>query len=157
MVSEQNVKFSLVKRYIYPFHQNSSTNLILVKNLAKNNTIGTILVSVFITLLLVGVGGYFGLPILYPNLNADLDDEGNILQTKYNESQTYSHISWYDYDYEKMSDMELNITTSGNSKLRVTFECPVILHLNNIYEGATKYNITLDVSGVENRTNSIYY
>jgi hypothetical protein len=93
-----------------------------VKNLAKTNTIGTIMVSVFITLLLVGVGGYFGLPALFPNLNEDLTVEGDILQTKYNEWETAASVFWTDNIYEKMPDTELNITTNGDSKLIVSFE-----------------------------------
>jgi len=47
--------------------------------------------SVFITLILVGAGGYFGLPALFPNLTVelgdyveedDLTDDGILLQSK---------------------------------------------------------------------------
>jgi len=127
-----------------------------VKNLTKTNTIGTILGSVFITLLLVGVGGYFGLPVLYPILNEGSDDEGIILQTKYNESYTAANIFWTVVDYEKIPDTGINITTSGNSKLNVVFEGALMLRLGSTLQGYTKYNITLDISGVGNRTTCIY-
>ena len=124
--------------------------------MAKNNTIGTILGSVFITLLLVGAGGYFGLPLLYPILNEDLTDDGIILQTKNNESQTAANIFWNVFTYEKIPDTELNITTSGNSKLIVAFEGAFMLRLGSTFSGETKYNITLDIAGIENRTTCIY-
>ena len=146
-----------------------------MKNLTKKNTIGTILGSVFITLLLVGVGGYFGLPALFPNLNEnlgdylqeedledytkteDLTDEGILLQTKYFETNVGGTISHDDLVYEKINNLELNITTTGNSKLIVAFEGRFVLQLGSSFDGGTKYNITLDISGVGNRTTSIHY
>ena len=139
-----------------------------MKNLTKNNnTIGTILGSVFITLLLVGTGAYFGLPALFPNLNADLGDyvekddltgEGILLQTKYVEVQTSSFfIRDDDQVYQNMPDTELNITTTGNSKLNVVFIGAFFLQIYPDFFGYTKYNITLDISGVGNRTTSILY
>ena len=89
--------------------------------MAKSNTIGTILGSVFITLLLVGAGGYFALPALYPNLKGDyatkedlndLTDQGILLQTKSNKSQTAANIFWNVFTYEKIVDTGLNITTN---------------------------------------------
>ena len=146
-----------------------------MKNLAKTNAIGTILGSVFITLLLVGVGGYFALPLLYPNLNADLTnyveevdlgdytktedltDEGILLQTKYYENKTQIYISDTDLIEEKMPDTELNITTTGNSKLRVMFDGMFLIHMNDLFSGGTRYNITLALSGVKNQTSRISY
>lgn len=146
-----------------------------MKNLAKTNTIGTILGSVFITLLLVGVGGYFGLPLLYPNLNADLTnyveevdlgdytktedltDEGILLQSKYFEDKTQIFIVDTDLVEEKMPDTELNITTTGNSKLRVAFDAIFLLHLDSAFSGGTRYNLTLVLSGVRNQTTRISY
>jgi hypothetical protein len=128
-----------------------------VKNLTKKNTIGTILGSVFITLLLVGVGGYFGLPLIYPILNEDLTDEGILLQTKYYENKTQIFIVDTDLVEEKMPDTELNITTSGNSKLRVAFDALFLIHLDSAFSGGTRYNITLVLSGVRNRTTRVSY
>nr|QEE17960.1 hypothetical protein DSAG12_03798 [Candidatus Prometheoarchaeum syntrophicum] len=131
--------------------------------------------SVFITLLLVGAGGYFGLPLLFPNLNddltsyleeedledytktEDLTDDGILLQTKYNESQIGATIQSYDLVYEKIPDPELSITTGGNSKLSVAFEGVILQQLGASFVGNTIYNITLDILGVENRTTNIYY
>jgi len=138
----------------------------MVKNLANNNAIGTILGSVFITLLLVGVGGYFGLPLLYPILNDDLGDyaktdditdEGILLQTKYFEDETQIFIVDTDLIEEKMPDTELNITTTGNSKLRVAFDAIFLLHLDSAFSGGTRYNLTLVLSGVRNQTTRISY
>ena len=123
--------------------------------------------SVFITLILVGAGAYFGLPALYPNLNADLGDyiekddltgEGILLQTKYMEVQTSSNLLRDDDQvYQKIPDTELNITTTGNSKLNVAFVGAICLQMNKDFHGYTKYNITLDISGVGNRTTRIIY
>jgi len=122
--------------------------------------------SVFITLLLVGVGGYFSLPHLYPNLNEDLGDyaktddltdEGILLQTKYLEVKTLVFIVDTDLVEEKMPDTELNITTTGNSKLRVAFDAIFLLHLDSVFSGGTRYNLTLVLSGVRNQTTRISY
>ncbi len=135
-----------------------------MKNVAK--TIGTIFGSVFITLLLVGVGGYFGLPLLYPNLNEnlgeyaktdDITDEGILLQTKYLEVGTDAYILDTAVVEAKMADTELNITTAGNSKLIVAFNCMFLLHLDAAFTGGTRYNITLVLAGVQNRTTRISY
>ena len=135
-----------------------------MNHLAK--TIGTIFGSVFITLLLVGVGGYFGLPLLYPNLNEDLGeyaltdditDEGILLQTKYLEVRTDAFISDSALVEAKMADTELNITTAGNSKLIVAFDAMFLLHLDTTFSGGTRYNITLVLAGVQNRTTRISY
>jgi len=130
--------------------------------------------SVFITLILVGAGGYFGLPLLFPNLNEDLSNylededldgyvkfenltiDGIILQTKNNESYTAANIFWNVADYENIPDTGLNITTSGNSKLNVAFEGAFMLRLGSTFMGVTEYNITLDIVGVGNRTTGIY-
>ncbi|MHA1476143.1 MAG: hypothetical protein ACTSQ5_13280, partial [Promethearchaeota archaeon] len=121
----------------------------------------TIMGSVFITLILVGAGGYFGLPFLFPNLNEDLSNyldeedldgyvkfenltiDGIILQTKYNESYTAANIFWNVADYENIPDTGLNITTSGNSKLSVAFEAVLMLRLGSTFTGDSIYNITL--------------
>ena len=134
--------------------------------MANNNTFGTILGSVFITLLLVGVGGYFGLPLLFPNLNADLGeytktedltDEGILLQTKYYENETQIFINDLALVEDKMPDTEMNITTTGNSKLRVEFDGMFLLHLDSGLTGGTRYNITLSLSGIKNQTTRISY
>ncbi len=135
-----------------------------MKNVAKQ--LGTILGSVFITLLLVAVGGFFGLPILYPNLNADLDnyiedgdltDEGILLQTKYFEVQTNFAIGDTEFDAIKIPDTEVNITTTGNSKLSVAFEGAFYLLLSSAFEGYAVYNITLDIAGVDQRATRIEF
>ena len=56
-----------------------------------------------------------------------------------------------------MVDTELNITTTGNSKLSVAFDAMFLLHLDSVFSGGTRYNITLVISGVKNRTTRISY
>ena len=125
----------------------------------NNSTIGTILASVFITLILAGAGMYFGMPLIFPNLNADLDNDvgGNLLQTKSVEVNTVDYISDFNLTYTKMPGMELDITTSGNSSLYVSLEGLFFLRMDDLFSGFTGYNISLVVSGVGNRTTMIYY
>ena len=131
--------------------------------MGKNgSSIGTILASVFITLILSGAGMYFGMPLLFPNLNADLngdiDDNGcNLLQTKSVEVNTVDYINDFNLTYTKMPGMELDITTSGNSSLYVSLEGLFFLSLDSDFRYFTGYNISLVVSGVGNRTTMIAY
>lgn len=125
--------------------------------MGKNNSaIGTILASVFITLILTGAGMYFGMPLIFPNLNADLN-EGSLLQTKSVEVNTVDYINDFDLTYTQMPGMELEITTSGNSSLLVSFEGLFFLGMDDLFFGYTAYNISLVVSGIGNRTTMIYY
>jgi len=78
------------------------------------------------------------------------------LQTKFNESYTASNIFWNVFDYEKIPDTELNITTSGNSKLSITFEGVFMIRMGSTFIGDTRYNITLDISGVRNHVIRIF-
>ncbi|MHA1720441.1 MAG: hypothetical protein ACTSWX_02160 [Promethearchaeota archaeon] len=134
----------------------------------KNNAIRTILASVFITLILSGVGMYFGMPLLFPNLNADLneykdecnciyEDRGNLLQIKSVEVNTVDYINDFNLTYTKIPGMELDITTNGNSSLYVTLEGLFFLYMDSSFAGFTGYNISLVVSGIGNRTTIISY
>ncbi len=131
--------------------------------MGKNgSSIGTILASVFITLILSGAGMYFGMPLLFPNLNANLNGDieeegGNLLQTKSLEVNTVDYINDFDLTYTKMPGMELNITTSGNSSLYVSLEGLFFLGMDNLFSGFTGYNLSLVVSRIGNRTTMIFY
>jgi len=128
--------------------------------MSKNSSpIGTVLASVFITLILTGAGMYFGMPFIFPNLNADLNDDagGNLLQTKSVEVNTVDYINDFNLTYTQIPGMELDITTSGNSNLFVSLEGLFFLYMDSSFAGFTGYNVSLVVSGVGNRTTIISY
>ena len=128
----------------------------------KKSSLGTILASVFITLIISGVGMYFGMPLLYPNVNADLteytdENTGNLLQTEYLEVNTIDYINDFDLNYTVVPGMEMNITTHGNSRLIVFFEGLLFLMMDSDFTGFTGYNVSLAVSGIGNSTTLISY
>ena len=93
--------------------------------------------SVFITLILVGAGGYFGLPLVFPNLNENLTDYvktedltdggGMLLQTKSNESQTAANIFWNVFRIFLEYNLEYNLEENLKGFAR-------IFYLNKILE-----------------------
>ena len=98
------------------------------------------------------------MPLIFPNLNADLNENGgNLLQTKSVEVNSVDYINDFNLTYTKIPGMELDITTNGNSNLYVTFEGLFFLNMDDLFEGFTGYNISLVVSGVGNRTTMISY
>ncbi len=126
----------------------------------KLNTVGTIFVSVFITLIISGTGMYFGLPLLYPDLSDmatedDLDDyvlkddKGVIVQSKYKEINSSAIIWHYDLTPSMMPDTEMNITTQGNTKLSVSFDAQFALLLINTFDGGAFYDIILQIEGIK--------
>ncbi|MHA1648450.1 MAG: hypothetical protein ACTSVL_12860 [Promethearchaeota archaeon] len=126
----------------------------------SSSSIGTILMSVFITLIISGAGMYFGLPYIFPNLTADLDanqdlytaDDGLLLQSKYLETDGDAYLFDDTLTDMTMPDTAMNITIQENSKLLVSFESVMILHMSSDFSGVTRYNITLEIVGVKNRT-----
>ena len=139
----------------------------MVKKMATNsNAVGTILASVFITMILSGTGMYFGLPLVYPDLTDmatedDLDDyvlknetlnKEVVIQTKYKESNSTIAIFDDDVDPSVMPGMEMNITTQGNTKLSVSFDAQIELTLCDNFEMESMYNITLQIEGVKQET-----
>ncbi|MHA1646313.1 MAG: hypothetical protein ACTSVL_01970 [Promethearchaeota archaeon] len=104
--------------------------------MGKNgSSIGSILASIFITLILCGGGMFFGMPLIFPSLNDN--SGGNLLQTKSVEVDTVDYINDFDLTYTKMPGMELDITTSGNSSLYVSFEGQFFLGTDNLFFGFT--------------------
>ncbi len=136
----------------------------------NSNTVGTILASVFITLMVSGAGMYFGLPLVYPNMTNndsdlvtqdDLDDyvlknetlnNEVVIQTKYQESNSTIVIFSNNLDPSVMPDMEMNITTQGNTKLSVSFDAQIELTLVDGFDFEAMYNITLQIEGVKQET-----
>ncbi len=153
--------------------------------MSKNsNQIGTILASVFITLIISGAGMYFGLPLLYPNLSEDfsnyvqseelddyvqseeLDDfvrenetsnSGILVQSQYYEINTMDSIEDNDRIAEPIENTTLDFTTQGGTKLKVSFDAVFLLRLFTGYSSSTMYNITLSVKGIQNKSVGIRY
>ena len=122
--------------------------------MAKNsNTVGTILASVFITLIISGTGMYFGLPIVHPNIvNDETLNNEVVIQTKYQESNSTIVIWDDDLEPSVMPGMEMNITTQGNTKLSVSFDVQIELTLVDNFDMEAMYNITLQIEGVKQET-----
>ncbi|MHA1675131.1 MAG: hypothetical protein ACTSYI_16055 [Promethearchaeota archaeon] len=129
----------------------------------SSSSVGTILLSVFLSIIIVGAGGYFGLPLLYPNLSADLsnfetNDEGIILQTINKESKTLAYIYDYDLgDYELIPDMNLSITISENSQISATFSAIAFLTLATGFTNHTIFAFKISVVGEKERTGTVRY
>ncbi|UYP45496.1 hypothetical protein NEF87_001781 [Candidatus Lokiarchaeum ossiferum] len=133
----------------------------------KPNTLGIIIASVLITLVVTGTGMYFGLPLLFPNLTADLSEydqseeienittKGILLQTQYAEFTQY--LSIYDSDLvpEIMTGTNLTITTQGSSKLHVIFTENFVARFGPSFSGDAIFNVTLSIVGIQNKTLSI--
>ncbi|MCF2138637.1 MAG: hypothetical protein K9W44_01115 [Candidatus Lokiarchaeota archaeon] len=133
--------------------------------MAKNSSsmFGTVIISVFLTLIIIGAGGYFGLPLLYPNLTADLNqyetsDEGIILQRINVESKTYAYIFDYDTgDYQTIPEMNVNISISTNSKISATFSAIAFLTLGTGFQNHTIFSFRISVVGIKERTGTVRY
>lgn len=80
--------------------------------MGKNgSSIGTILASVFITLILSGAGMYFGMPLLFPNLNADLDVDNEYLDE--------NALNEYLNEHEYIDENALNESLEENEYIDV--------------------------------------
>ena len=123
----------------------------------NSNAVGTILASVFITLLISGAGMYFGLPLVYPNIVNDETMNGEVvIQSKYQEFNSTEVIWDDDLTPSMIPDTEMNITTQGNTKLSVSFNAMVELTLVNGFDGGAFYEITLQIDGVKQETVKIF-
>ena len=126
--------------------------------MSESPTFGIIMGSVLITLIISAAGTYFILPLIFPNLEAEQAiEEGILLQSEFLQTETDAYIYDDSMDYTKMSDTEINISIQENSRILASFEAPIILHMNSGFSGATKFNISVVISGFGNRTSRISY
>ncbi|UYP47004.1 hypothetical protein NEF87_003289 [Candidatus Lokiarchaeum ossiferum] len=138
--------------------------------LKKNNTHSTlkaVSLSVFLTLLIVGAGGYFGLPYIFPNLTADLSkyddnientDEGILLQSIMVESWDFAYIEDSSTtNYELVADMNLSISITAGSKIRAQFSTPYVLEIYDNMQGLLSFWLNLTVVGVKKKMAEIYH
>ncbi|WP_371804273.1 hypothetical protein [Candidatus Lokiarchaeum ossiferum] len=136
------------------------------------NPAGSIIASVLITLIISGAGMYFGLPLLFPNMNhefvepsdldeyaqvSELEDDGIVVQSRYMESKENAFITDNDLTPTKMPGTEMNFTTQGSTKLAVSFEATILFHMSSDFSISTKYNMTLSINGVQNKSTRLSY
>lgn len=122
---------------------------------------GSIVASVFVTLLIVGAGIYFGLPYLYPNINNPpyVDDDTtyeNVVVSV--QSQEFRSVCMC-YDNElavkMMNQTTMLITTRGNTSLSVEFSTVFMYGVDLTFDTVSNYdfiafNITMAIEGVGN-------
>ncbi|HME53759.1 MAG TPA: hypothetical protein VKM55_16140 [Candidatus Lokiarchaeia archaeon] len=98
---------------------------------------GAIIVSI-----IIGAGLGYGLTWL-------LQPSGSILQTKYLQLTSQNFKSDDDLTKTGMTGTHLNITTKGQSYLIVDFSCTLGYHLDQLFTGVIRFNISLEVDGTE--------
>ena len=86
----------------------------------------------------------------------NLSDEGILIQTQYVEFTEYLGIDNSDLVPEIMANTNLNVTTQGNSKLRVTFTENFVMRFSTGFAGSAKFNVTLSIVGLQNKTLSMF-
>jgi hypothetical protein len=114
---------------------------------------GAFIGGLLLGIVLTGAVGLFALSTFQS------DESGRILQAKYEEFNSQAYINddatgaW-----TQVPDTEMNITTEGESFLSVTFSAVMILHMDSSFAGACRFNISLEIEGVESRqTRASYY
>jgi hypothetical protein len=112
---------------------------------------GTIIASVFITLLIAGAGIYFGLPYLFPAIKTT----SPVVQIKYQEYQTMCFIWDNEMAQKPMNDTSLVISTQGNTRLSIEFSTRLMYGVDSTFDTVStydfiSYNITMVVDGVQN-------
>ncbi|WP_371802502.1 hypothetical protein [Candidatus Lokiarchaeum ossiferum] len=140
---------------------------IKLKRNTTHSTLKSVSLSIFLTLLIVGAGGYFGLPYIFPNLTADLSqydddfenaDEGILLQSIMVESWDFAYIEdSTTTNYELVTDMNLSISITAGSKIRVQFSTPYVLEIYDNMQGLLSFWLNLTVVGVKKKMAEIYH
>ena len=121
---------------------------------SSSSAFGTVIISVFLTLIIVGAGGYFGLPYLYPNLTSEEDSPELIII----ESKTMAYL-WDTEtgDYQTIPDMNTSITISENSQISATFSGIAFITLGTGFNNHTIFAFKISVVGVKTRTGTVRY
>jgi hypothetical protein len=117
--------------------------------MGKGAIAGSIIGSIIGSVAIVAVLAFFMIPLVFPAVNTN----SILLQSKFGEWNSPAYL--FDdqtANYIKMTDTEINITTSGNSRISMTFSAIGLLSLNPNFNIRNSYNISLVVVGVSNRT-----
>lgn len=118
--------------------------------MSSKSVIGSMIGSILITLGIVWSLGFFG---VIPGV----DTKNTVIQTKYGEWNSPAFIYDDDLSYVKMTDTELTITTSGNTRLLAIFSAMSIMTLDSIFRYRVGYNVSLVVGDIGNRTIQVDY
>ena len=121
----------------------------------------SIFVSALISMILVAGAGYFLLPLIYPNINEEIEEfeetPNIVLQSKYIDVSTQVTLYDEDLDFVKINDTELSITTQGNSSLSVQFTMTTLMGISSLFVGHLYFEIVIVISGVGNKTIPVKY
>lgn len=133
----------------------------------SQSAVATVILSVFLSLLIVGAGGYFGLPYIFPNLTTDLSqyednievmDEGILLQSKVVESWDWGYIvDSSTTEYELIPDMNISIDISTGSKIHATFSTHSILEIYDSMDGRLSFVLNLSIVGITKKLGMVYH
>jgi hypothetical protein len=118
--------------------------------MSSKSIIGSMIGSILITLGIVWSLGFFG---VIPGV----DTKNTLIQTKYGEWNSPAFIYDDDLSYVQMTDTELTITTSGNTRLLAIFSAMSIMTLDMNFQYRVGYNVSLVVGVVGNRTIQVDY
>jgi len=86
-----------------------------------------------------------------------IDKKGKIVQEYYLEFNTDAYKYGNDLSITLIPDTEFNISTTGNSKLRVIFSASTVLSLPPNFTSAARFNITLSIDETFNKTARVSY
>jgi hypothetical protein len=118
--------------------------------MSGKSIIGAMIGSILITLGIIWGLGFIG---FFPGV----DTKNTLIQTRYGEWNSPAFIFDNQLSYIKMTDTELNVTTSGNSRLLVSFSAMSIMTLDAAFTFRAGYNVSLLVEKAGNRTIQVDY
>ena len=98
---------------------------------------GAVIISI-----IIGAGIGYGLTWVF-------QPSGSILQTKYLQLTNQAYKNDDDLTKTGMIDTHLAITTKGQSYITVGFSCTLGYHLDALFVDVIRFNISLEVDGVE--------
>jgi len=123
--------------------------------MAKGSKLGLAIIgSVLITLILVAVGGYFVLPLVFPNIKAENDI---VLQSNLVEINDDAYMNDTIKDFELMNGTEISITIQNNSRIAASFSSTFLLFIDQTINASLWFEISLVIEGVSNSTFPIVF
>ena len=124
-----------------------------------SNITGAIMGSVLITLILVTAGCYFVLPLVFPNLKAENENENEniVLQSNLVEINDDAFMNDTIKDFELMNGTRTSITIENDSRIAASFSGTFILNIDLTMTGSAWFEISLVIEGVSNSTSPIVY
>ncbi len=102
--------------------------------------------SVITSILILAPVTYFVLPLLYPNMNNDVN--GIVLQSEYFVFDSEARIFDNELTYKMMNATTCLIETQGNSSLTILFSAVAVMSLNSAWTEKSEYIINLVIEGI---------